>query len=58
MVCMCVVDIAHHAKKNIFVIVVVVSRLLVGIGTFAQIKQKQWNKCTISPRHFVPRYDG
>lgn len=26
MVCVCVVDIAHHAKKNIFVIVV--SRLL------------------------------
>lgn len=52
--CMCVVQIAHHAQRNIFVIVIVVSTKTSRGDTFAQIKQKKWNKSTISPRHFFP----
>lgn len=50
-----VVDIAHHAQKNIFVIVVVSTKTSRG-DTFAQIKQKNGTKAqfhlTISPRYY------
>jgi len=55
MVCMCVVDIAHHSPKKTSSSSSSSSLLkfLVGIP-LAQIKQKKWNKSTISPRHFFP----
>lgn len=53
-VCVCVVDIAHHAKKTSSSSSYLLKlKLLVGIP-LAQIKQKKWNKSTISPHHFVP----
>lgn len=42
MVCMCVVDIAHHApKKNIFVIVIVVSTKIPRGDTFSSNKTEK-----------------
>lgn len=58
MVCVCVWWTSRTMpKKNIFV-VVVSTKTSYWIGTFAPIKQKKWNKGTISPHHFFPRYYG
>lgn len=53
MVCVCVADIAHHTKKKHIFVIVVSTKTSRG-DTFAPIKQKKWNKSTISPHHFFP----